>query len=168
MGVDRQARAGRTRPSGSRCRSCGRRPGSVTRSSSSVGTSPSNRSSTRVRHADEALRLLPEEPGRVDDLLDAPRGPRARGPPASGTCANSAGVTELTISSVDWADRIVATSSWNGESCTSAHSSFASPGTRPRAARPRSRARCFAPRGSRHGRRVAPRRTRSGRMPRPV
>ena len=39
-----------------------------------------------------------------------------------GYLANSAGVTLLTFSSVVCADRIVATSSWNALSCTSAHS----------------------------------------------
>ena len=46
-------------------------PGSVTRSSRSVGTSPSNSLVERARHADDVLRLRAEEAGRVDDLLDS-------------------------------------------------------------------------------------------------
>ena len=60
-------------------------PGSVTRSSSSVGTSPSKRSTQRLGHADQAPRLVPVEAGRADDLLDArPDRPR-RGRAASGS-----------------------------------------------------------------------------------
>ena len=58
--------------------------------------------------------------------------------------ANSAGVTLFTISSVHWADRIVATSSWNGIRATSAHSASGYVAAR------RSitiGARCFAPLG---------------------
>ena len=81
----------------------------------------------RGTHSDQALRLLTEEAGGVDELLDVRRlglgkvaGRRIR--------ANTAGVTLLTISSVLCADRIVATSSWYGLSWWSAHSSAALPG----------------------------------------
>jgi hypothetical protein len=47
--------------------------GSVTRSSSAVGTSPSNRSSSRLRHRDQVARLALVEPGRPDDLLQLDR-----------------------------------------------------------------------------------------------
>ena len=60
------------------------------------------------------LRLVLVEAGRADDLLDLARDRRRRGRPASGSGANSAGVTMLTRTSVVCADRIVATSSSNG------------------------------------------------------
>ena len=64
-----------------------------------------------LRHADEVLRLGVEEAGRPDELLElVDVGGREIG--RLGYRANSAGVTMLTRSSVDCADRIVATSSW--------------------------------------------------------
>ena len=83
--VDRAGRGGRTPPTARRCRSCARRPGSFTRSSSSVGTSPSNSSSSVRAMPSDVLRLRPEEPGGVDDPLDVVRDRRARGRAASGT-----------------------------------------------------------------------------------
>ena len=61
--------------------------------------------------------------------------------------AKSAGVTWLTISSVVCAERIVATSSWNGESCSSAQSDLASPGYSPANRSRTISARCFEPLG---------------------
>ena len=49
------------------------------------GTSPSNSLLERCGHAEQALRLRAEEAGRVDERLDARRGRRRRGRPASGS-----------------------------------------------------------------------------------
>ena len=48
---------------------------------------------------------------------------------ASGYAANSAGVTEFTRRSVVWADRIVATSSWNGDVKSSSQRAQPKPST---------------------------------------
>ena len=94
----------------------------------------------------------PEEPGGVDEVLELERVRRGEVGRRSGSAANTAGVTLLTISSVHWAERIVATSSWNGVSCTSAHSSCAVPGYSPASRSRRPSARALAPHARRAGR----------------
>src|SRR5579863_2397766 len=61
--------------------------------------------------------------------------------------ANTCGVIELTVLSVDWADKMVATSSWNGLAKSSSHSSAAVPGYSTANRTIVSRARPFAVRG---------------------
>ena len=88
-------------------------PGSVTRSSSRPGTSPSNPSTQPVAQRHQRSRLGPEEPGRPDDLLQLLR-VRLRHAPRVGYARTAAGVVWLTLRSVVCADSTVATSSSNG------------------------------------------------------
>ena len=74
-----------------------------------------------ARHAEQVLGLRAVEAGLEHEPFDVVGvGVREVGR-ASGTRANSAGVTLLTFSSVVCAERIVAVSSWNASSWTSAH-----------------------------------------------
>ena len=109
-----------------------------------------------------------KKPVALDQRLDPRRvggGQRLR---ASGSAANSAGVTRFTILSVHWADRMVATTSSHGERWSSSHqaSGYALAECRGRWPGPASRAPC----GSRARRsappRAGPRRTASDVGPR--
>ena len=90
-------------------------PGSVTRSSSSVGTSPSNRSSSALAMPMMLFVFCRKNPVAWMSSSTSAGSACARSA-GVGYLANSAGVTWFTISSVVCAERIVAVSSWNGES----------------------------------------------------
>jgi len=71
--------------------------------------------------ADDAFRLVAEEPGGMNFLLQLflRQGYEILG---EGYLRKSSGVTLFTRSSVHWAERMVATRSWKAFSCRSAHS----------------------------------------------
>ena len=94
-------------------------PGNVTKSSSSVGTSPPKRSSKAC--AIPMMLFVFERKKPVDWMtVSTSEGSACARSAAVGYFANNAGVTMLTRSSVVCADRIVATRSWNAFSCASA------------------------------------------------
>ena len=75
-------------------------PGSVTRSFSRPRHLAVEALARARRRADQRVGLGAEEAGRLDDRLQLARGRRRRSRRPSGYCANSVGVTMLTLSSV--------------------------------------------------------------------
>ena len=108
------ARARRARARARRSPSCGPTPGSAVSCSMSAGTWPRCLSDELLRHADQRLRLLAEEPGREDQRFEVRRSRPPASARASGIALEERRRDQLTRSSVDCADRIVATSSSNG------------------------------------------------------
>ena len=102
-------------------------PGTVTKSSSLVGTSPPNRCSSAAAIPMRLRALARKKP--VEWMISSSSSGLARAKEAgSGYAPKRAGVTMFTRTSVLCADRIVAASSWNGESWSSAQRSSAVPG----------------------------------------
>ncbi len=126
-------------------------PGKESSWSMSLGTSPPNRpSTTRAMR----MRLLVFDRKKPEAWMSSSTssGLACARSAGVGYRSKSAGVILLTVSSVDCAERIVATRSWYGLSCRSAHSSFAVPGYSAARRFTTSAARCFAPRGRAIGR----------------
>ena len=93
-------------------------PGRVTRSASRPGTSPSKRSTMAALRLITEFVLARKKPvGRSTASISSRSAPASAS--AVGQRENSVGVTELTITSVVWAESTVATSSCSGVSKSS-------------------------------------------------
>ena len=91
------------------------------------GTSPPKRSTTPWAMPTRLRALARKNPVERISVSTSARS-AAASDGASGYRANSAGVVRLTRTSVHWAERMVAASSWKASSWSSAHSVRADPG----------------------------------------